>query len=117
MTRWVCCLYSPPCLFGGVTFGLENFDEGVAVVALYFDGVVFDGSAGAATGLELASEAFEFGGGEGQAGDDGDALALAALGLAGDADDAVGFGDQIFGVTGALVDGPVAVGAHPAVIG
>ncbi len=104
-------------LFGGVAFGLEDWDEGVAVVALDFDGVVFDSSAGAAACFEFAGEAFEFGGGQGQAGDDGNALTLAALGLAGNADDAVGFGNLIFGAAGALVDRLIAVGAHSAVVG
>src|SRR5579884_14028 len=61
----------------------------ITVIALYFDGAVFDGTAGAAEFLELLSE-----GGQnlitgGYSGDDGDGFSAAMLAVSRDADNAI----------------------------
>ena len=59
------------------------------MVALDFDGLLFDGSAAAAFLFEFGGIAFQRLAGEGNAGYQGDALALAPLGLSANPDDAI----------------------------
>ena len=68
----------------------EFLHQPVAVIALNLDAAVFDRAARAATFLQLGRQRFELVGGQAEAADHSDALALAALGFAADAHHAVG---------------------------
>ena len=71
-------------LFDPVSPGLQLMEQEVPVVTLDLDHAVSDRPAAAATLFELTRELLELRLGQRQAGDDADALAAAALGLAAD---------------------------------
>ena len=100
----------------GVAQFFQLQGQKLAVVALDLDDPVLDRASGPAALLELAGQGFEPVGRQGQAGDAGDALAFAALGLAGDPDNAVARRRDAGTGAGATGRGLAAGGAHSALV-
>ena len=108
---------SRPRFLGRITALFQFFNKRVPVIALNFYDPVLDRPAGAAFPLEFAGERFQFLSGQGNAGDKGDALPFAPLGLPSHPNDPVALGDGAPRTASAPIHRPPALRAHAAVGG
>src|SRR5690606_3039158 len=91
----------------------QFFYQTIAMIALDFDSSVLHAAAAAATLLQIGGQCGQFAGGQAQAGDDGDALALATLGFTAHTDGACaggGLAGRAF-LADAFTHGALTVGA------